>query len=303
MRASWLPLVHGFFPWMWPMFVAACIAIVDIAARARSARPAERLLVLWVLVGLLELVVHDSGNERRYVMFLPALIALGAVWLARQEPPKAAIEPVGRWIAVPLVLGLGYLAAGSALRVVFHEDVRAGRLHDTVVLSAIASVVVAAVVFAGWRRVSAGLARARPPSAIALLLVAGTLVFDLARFAIWADARQSLNHQASAELGRLLPPDTLVQGKLANGLALENRIRPVFIGHGFGNYEDRLRRDDVRYILTYVSPSVGFESQAESGMIQALVDRYPGSHTVATFAVNETGGPDRAALIDKFPGQ
>ena len=39
-------------------------------------RPAERLLVLWVLIGLLELVVHDSGNERRYVMFIPALIAL-----------------------------------------------------------------------------------------------------------------------------------------------------------------------------------------------------------------------------------
>ena len=37
-------------------------------------------------------------------------------------------------------------------------------------------------------------------------------------------------------LGRALPPETLVQGKLANGLSLENRIRPVFIGHGFGNY-------------------------------------------------------------------
>ena len=31
---------------------------------------------------------------------------------------------------------------------------------------------------------------------------------------------------------------------LANGLALENRIRPIFIGHGFGNYDDRLRRDE-----------------------------------------------------------
>jgi hypothetical protein len=303
MRASWLPLVHGFFTWMWPIFVVACLAIVDIATRARSARPAERLLVLWVLVGLLELVIHDSGNERRYVMFLPALIALGAVWLVSdRRPAGAADRPLGRWIALPLVLGLGYLAAGSALRVPFQEEVRAGRLHDTVVLSALAAVVAAATAFMLWNRLSPWIARPKVPMAIVLALVAGTLVFDLARYAAWARARQALNLQASVQVSQLLPPGTLVQGKLANGLALENRIRPVFIGHGFGNYEDRLRREDVRYILTYVSPSVGFESQAGSGMIQELLDRYPDHRTVATFAVNETGGPDRAALIDKFPG-
>ena len=91
-------------------------------------------------------------------------------------------------------------------------------------------------------------------------------------------------------------------GKLANGLSLENRIRPIFIGHDFGNYEDRLRRDDVRYILTYTSPSVGFESQASSSMIPDLLNQYPNRQTIATFSVNETGGPDQAALIDKHPG-
>ena len=30
---------------------------------------------------------------------------------------------------------------------------------------------------------------------------------------------------------------------------------PIFIGHGFGNYDDRLQRDDVRYILTYDLPT------------------------------------------------
>ena len=60
----------------------------------------------------------------------------------------------------------------------------------------------------------------------------------------------------------MLPPGTLVHGKLANGLALENRIRPIFVGRGFGNYDDRKTRDDVRYILTYVAPSLGYESQA-----------------------------------------
>ena len=89
------------------------------------------------------------------------------------------------------------------------------------------------------------------------------------------------NYEASIEVGRLLAPGTLVQGKLANGLALENRIRPIFIGHGFGNYDDRLQRDDVRYILTYVSPSVGFESQQGSDMIQELLDHYPNRQVVA----------------------
>ena len=34
------------------------------------------------------------------------------------------------------------------------------------------------------------------------------------------------NVDASRLIGQVLPPDTLVQGKLANGLSLENRIRP-----------------------------------------------------------------------------
>ncbi|MCK7461256.1 MAG: hypothetical protein MZU84_03900 [Sphingobacterium sp.] len=51
-----------------------------------------------------------------------------------------------------------------------------------------------------------------------------------------------------------LPPGTLVHGKLANGLALESRIKPVFVGRGFGNYDDRLERDDIRYVLTYTRP-------------------------------------------------
>ena len=64
---------------------------------------------------------------------------------------------------------------------------------------------------------------------------------DLAEFAQWARDRTYKNYDASSTLGRVLPPGTLVQGKLANGLALENRIRPIFIGHGFGNYDDRKR--------------------------------------------------------------
>ena len=94
----------------------------------------------------------------------------------------------------------------------------------------------------------------------------------------------------------MLPPGTLVQGKLANGLSLENRIRPLFIGHGFGNYTDRKQRDDVRYILTYIAPRIGYEGSQISDVLAA----YPGWRIIMTFDVAETpGGHDTAALIEK----
>ena len=88
----------------------------------------------------------------------------------------------------------------------------------------------------------------------------------------------------------------MVQGKLANGLALENRIRPVFIGHGFGNYADRQAREDVRYILTYTAPEIGYEGS----QILDVLAAYPDSRVIMTFDVAETpGGHDTAALIEK----
>ena len=83
---------------------------------------------------------------------------------------------------------------------------------------------------------------------------------DLAQYGQWTRHRtlrelRGVDRSSAASL----PPGTLVHGKLANGLSLENRIRPVFVGRGFGNYEDRKRRDDVRYILTYIAPSLGYD--------------------------------------------
>jgi hypothetical protein len=126
----------------------------------------------------------------------------------------------------------------------------------------------------------------------------------MAQFAQWAASRSYKNYAASRELGRVLPAGTLVHGKLANGLALENRIRPIFVGRGFGNYDDRRSRDDVRYILTYVAPSLGYESQAGNPIIQDVLSAYPNHRIIMTFDVAETTtGHDRAALIDKFGGE
>jgi hypothetical protein len=135
----------------------------------------------------------------------------------------------------------------------------------------------------------------------AAVLIAAVVLWNLGQYAGWAAARTDLNYRASVALGRLLPPGTLVQGKLANGMDLENRIRPIFIGRGFGNYADRFDRDDVRYILTIDLPYVGEESQR--GLIGELLDRYPNRQPVATFDVEETTGPDRAVLIEKHPGR
>jgi hypothetical protein len=116
------------------------------------------------------------------------------------------------------------------------------------------------------------------------------------QFVEWARGRTYKNYQASIELGTILPPGTLVHGKLANGLSLENKIRPVFVGREFGNYADRKQRDDVRYILTYVIPYVGYEGT----VIRDVLEAYPNRAIINTFEVAEKTPFDQAVLIDKF---
>jgi 4-amino-4-deoxy-L-arabinose transferase-like glycosyltransferase len=305
-RASWLPVVQGFFSRMWLVVAAGAVAIAGIAARWRTARPAERLLVLWVLVGLLELVIHDDGNERRYVMFIPALIALAALLAGSGEallPADIATRgPRTRWSAIPLLLLLGYLTFGSVVRLAFLDDVLAGRLKVTVYVSALLAVFVTALIVWQWRRVTAALARTRVPAMVAAAGLTIAVGWNLVEYQQWARHHSYLNYWASLEVGGLLPPGTLVQGKLANGLDLDNRIKPIFIGRDFGNYDDRFQRDDVRYILTYQSPKIGYESGTDGRLITELLEHYPLHRFVAMFNVAETGGPDRAVLIEKLPG-
>jgi hypothetical protein len=296
-RASWLPIAHDFFTRMWLVTLAAALAIAGVAARWNRALPAERLLVLWVMIGLLELVVHDSGNERRYVMFIPALVALAALLLGREGPvipDFVHLDGRTRWLSIPLLLLLAYLVIGSVVRLAYLYQIGPGvRLAAALSVAAVLALVWRWQAVTGWLAVQ----RMRPEAA---LLVAGLVVAgDLAQYWQWATRRTSRNYEASLALGRVLPPGTLVHGKLANGLSLENRIRPVFVGRGFGNYEDRKRRDDVRYILTYTAPRIGYEGS----VIQDVLEAYPNRAIIMTFDVAETSsGHDKAALIDKFGG-
>ncbi len=296
-RLSWFPIVHDFFTRMWLVTVAAGCGVLGMIGRARRLHPGERLLLWWVAAATAELLVHDVGNERRLVALIPALVGIAALVLARDRqllPPDAARRSTPRaLLAAPLVLYVFYVLAGPLCRLVSLYEVRPGAR-----LAAAVAALAALGLYLTWPRLPRWLARDRwsPTAAllVALLVVAG----DLAQFAQWASARTYKNYEAMVAIGRWLPPGTLVHGKLANGLDLENRIRPVFVGRGFGNYEDRTSRDDIRYLLTYVQPSIGYEGP----VIKEVLDAYPGWRVVHLFDVSETaGGRDRAALIDKMP--
>lgn len=300
-RASWLPIVQDFFTRMWLAVVAAALAAGGIVARWRTASPGERLLVLWILVGLAELIVHDAGNERRYVMFIPPLIGLAALLLGAPGWPVSRAGTAGwaRWLALPLAAFAAYLVIGSLVRMAFLPDIRAGDLRLAVRVSAVLGGMAGTLAIWHWRAIAEWLSHQVVSARGAAILVSVVVLGDLAQFAQWAAGRSYKNYQASVEIGRVLPPETLVHGKLANGLALENRIRPIFVGRGFGNYEDRKTRDDVRYILTYTAPYAGYEGR----VIQDVLDAYPHKRIIMTFDVAETAtGHDRAALIDKFGG-
>jgi len=261
--------------------------------------------VLWVLIGLLELVVHDAGNARRYVMFIPAIVALASMALASgrawiSTPSAVDARWPSRLAFAPIALALGYVVIGTALQPILLVDRGAEHPYQTTVRVAAALAALATMsLMVWWRPVVSWLSRRSVQPRAAAVLIAAVVLWNLGQFVGWAAARTDLNYRASVALGRLLPSGTLVQGKLANGMDLENQIKPIFIGLGFGNYTDRFDRDDVRYILTYDLPSLGYESQHESHLISEILERYPRRQPVATFDVEETTGPDRAVLIDK----
>ena len=299
MRLSWFPIVPDLFSRMW---VALCLGVLGawgIAIRWTRATDGERLLLLWLAVGSLELLVHDDGNERRFVLLIPVLVALASCVLARGSllPAEASAVPRRQLLfAAPVVVYTAYVLIAPVVRVAFLDDIRAGAFKLPVRIAAAGAVVFALWFVTRWGRLAPWLATIRWGERGAGVFLGIALGWNLVQFGDWAWHRTYKNYEASVAVGRALPPGTLVQGKLANGLALENRIRPIFIGHGFGNYADRKARPDVRYILTYTDPAIGFEGD----QIVDVLAAYPGWRITMTFAVAETpSGHDTAALIEK----
>jgi hypothetical protein len=287
---------------MWFTLLVGLAGVFGLLVRWREAAAGERLLGWWVVLGALELVLHDVGNERRFVFFIPALVALAAVVLGRDRVLlPAAIAGVNRrraWLALPFVAYAAYIVAGAVIRVAFLYEVR-----PNVRGAAAVAALLTAIVYTTWPMVPSWLSRGAWSVRAATLVTGLVCAGQLGQYGQWMLGRTYKNVAASRALAGVLPPGTLVHGILANGLSLENQIRPIFVGRGFGNYEDRKTRDDVRYILTYVAPSLGFESQARNPVIQDVLDAYPNRRTIMTFEVSGiASGYGRAALIDKFGG-
>ena len=82
-RLSWFPIVHDLFSRMWLALALGLVGAWGVAVRWRTAEDGERLLLLWIAVGALELLIHDVGNERRFVFLIPALVALASLVCTR----------------------------------------------------------------------------------------------------------------------------------------------------------------------------------------------------------------------------
>ena len=91
-RVTWFPIVHDIFTRMW------FVVVVGVARRrrrrwragARRRRPSG-CSCSGSRLGALELLLHDVGNERRFVFFIPALVALDGA-RARARPALLPAE-------------------------------------------------------------------------------------------------------------------------------------------------------------------------------------------------------------------
>ena len=83
MRVSWFPILHDTFSRMWFEVVVGIVGTWGILLRWRRVTIGERLLLLWVVTAVVELLLHDVGNERRFVILIPAMVALTAIVLGR----------------------------------------------------------------------------------------------------------------------------------------------------------------------------------------------------------------------------
>jgi len=308
-RATQLPLVADFFTRMWLVLIVATLAALGRLAVWRRIAAAERLLMLWLGLGVAELIVHDV--QERYLLFLlPPMVALAAIALgrARLAPADlAGVRPGWVWLAAPLVFYGFYAIAGSIVRVPLMYRLDPGEHPAPAVRTAAVVAALAAIALCGaWRHAGPWFARQRWRTGLSLLVATLVIAGDLVQYGQWASGHTEKNYRAMVLIRQWLPPGTLVHGKLANGLALESRIRPIFVGRGFGNYADRTTRDDVKYVVTYVSPFIGYEGGRDSSsgrsIIWDILDAYPDRRVLRVFDVCESpGGHDAAMLVDKMP--
>ena len=289
-RASWFPVVHGFFTRQWLLSLAALAGLAAVLVRYPSRlRPASALWRSGSCSASAEFVLHDLGNERRYVFLIPPMAGLAALTLVGDRRLLAGSRPAcgraPRWCrAGAAAAGGPATSPGAASRArSLTPDIRM-----SVRVAALAAVVTAGVMLAAWAQTGAR-AGARPlvePAAggLALALIAAV---NLAVF--WPSGGGPADHEELRRLASrsavLLPPGTLgARASSPMGSPSTITIRPLFIGPGFGNYADRLERPDVAWILTYSRPRLGYEG----AVVRDLLDAMPGWSTQVEVPVAET---------------
>ncbi len=100
-RVSWFPVLHDVLSRMWIVVGLGLAAFVARALDWFKRPPAEQLLALWVGVGVVELLLHDVGNERRFIFLIPALTALAALSPRRRSRHRAAVAGAAARLAAP----------------------------------------------------------------------------------------------------------------------------------------------------------------------------------------------------------
>ena len=176
-RVTWFPL-QDLFTRMWFALVVGVTFGLGMLARWRDLVAGERLLVLWIGLGATELVAHDASNERRFIFFIPALVALAAIALGRARLLPEGVDRVPRsraLLVMPLVLYASYVVAASIVRLAFLRQI-----GPNVRIAAVLAVAFTAVLYATWPRIPRLLARGgwTPAASLALavLVSAGQIV-------------------------------------------------------------------------------------------------------------------------------
>ena len=235
-------------------------------------------------------------------MFLiPALVALASLVLARGSllpaGGRARIPRAPSCSLAPALLYSAYILSGPLARLPFLDEVYAHVLRHAVRLAAVGG--------SFWVWPSSRSGRAWPPRRPARLWsprVANALVllfaaWNLAQFGEWAVNRTYENYEASVAHRPRAAARNARPGQ-AGQRACRSKTGSGRSSSATGSATTRTGKsaDDVRYILTYTNPRLGYEGS----QITDVLDASPGWRIIMNFDVAETpSGHDSAALIEK----
>ncbi len=230
-RVTWFPIVHDIFTRMWFTVVVAVVGAVRHAgAVARGERRASGCSR------------SGSGSGRSSCCCTTSATSAGSSssfprsWRSRPSCSDAIDgcsrlkrRPCRTWqlaAAAPVVLYGLYVIVGAMVRLAYLYVPGPGVRLGAAVAVALCIVLVCDVAAAG--AVARG--SAMEPARRASSWPSSPPAASWRSSASGRSGAPTRTIEASVELGRILPPGTLVHGKLANGLSLENRIRPIFVG-------------------------------------------------------------------------